>query len=494
MKTIKLKYVLIVLVNCILLLGFSFTSVGQNVKTTKPIVISGIVSDEFLKEYLIDQPYVAFYDHYNENFPEGKQIVPINMNGNKFSVKFSPKNHICYFSIGIGTIKALGLGNVFLIIEGDSVEMNIKDTYHVQFSGRGGDNLSYQHWGGNFIQQQFQNSSSGISEPEIVGNYKQLACAAFAIVMDSINKLSCKADPKIFNVLKMNTAYTIKFYLMESIISNRWGCDSTYFDLLKKEMDYIYSEGNAFLDTDPYVVENSYMYTKYLVDLGSVMNQLNTRLVTPPFINQYNQIKKNYSGALRDNLLANFFLTAFRYSPDAVNYLKETKKIISDSVARLYISKIADNNTPGSKAFNFFVKGVKGEPIRLNDFKGKILVVDTWYNGCMFCIFLAKGLEPIEKYFKQRKDVVFLSLDAVDKDRKKFIAGVKSGKYGSDQCIYAWTDGIGDLHPMILHYQYTSYPNLLVIGKDGNVISSNPVKPLDQKSQTEFIKLIKKNL
>jgi hypothetical protein len=236
------------------------------------------------------------------------------------------------------------------------------------------------------------------------------------------------------------------------------------------------------------------MYVQYAFELNKTVAMIRWKSVSPPIGMIYNNIKSEYQGLLKDKLIPFCFLEAAQQDTDSIALLSQAISIVKDSVSSVILQQIEKAKTPGVKAFNFNFIGIKKQLVRLNDFHGKIIVLKTYENGCIPCIMLSEKLDPIAEYFASRKDVVFLNVNGVQTEDNAFISGVKLGRYGTKHSIYVRTMGLGQRDPFFLHYKFTEFPSMLIIGKNGNVISANPVKPFDENSKKDFITLIEKNL
>lgn len=64
--------------------------------------------------------------------------------------------------------------------------------------------------------------------------------------------------------------------------------------------------------------------------------------------------------------------------------------------------------------------------------------------------------------------------------------GLKKGIYSSANDINLSTNGLGYKHPIIEFYHYEGFPQLLLIDKKGNIISSNPLRPIDDTTLSNF--------
>lgn len=127
-----------------------------------------------------------------------------------------------------------------------------------------------------------------------------------------------------------------------------------------------------------------------------------------------------------------------------------------------------------------------------------------WFTGCSGCVKVARFLPEIERHFRARDDVVFISL-SVDRDRAKWLesiapdtAGTRASAYRyyiTEHTEYLNTGGLGSDHAFIRRYNPSNvYPTVLVIGKKGELLSTEFPLPLDPASVDRFIRLLERTL
>lgn len=71
----------------------------------------------------------------------------------------------------------------------------------------------------------------------------------------------------------------------------------------------------------------------------------------------------------------------------------------------------------GCQAPDFSVKTIDGKPIRLSELKGKVVIINFWFAGCVPCIVENPGLNKLVQEYKGR-DVVFI---AFSRDREELL-------------------------------------------------------------------------
>lgn len=114
----------------------------------------------------------------------------------------------------------------------------------------------------------------------------------------------------------------------------------------------------------------------------------------------------------------------------------------------------------GKEAPAFSVKTFDGKPVRLADFKGKVVLLDFWATFCAPCIAALPELQALHaKYEKSGFAVVGLTVD----DRTRLVekatreAGVR---YPILQATPAVWNG----------YRVNALPSLVLVGRDGRIV------------------------
>ena len=205
-------------------------------------------------------------------------------------------------------------------------------------------------------------------------------------------------------------------------------------------------------------------YTNYLLDKAiAECNAVERKMPV------FELLKTRYSGSVRDKLVGKFLEYNYRYLPNGEKYLKESLKFVKVPEVHAIISKIVTNQSKGAEAYNFRLKNEKGDWVRMEDFKGKVVLIDFWFTGCMPCKWFNKNtLKPVKSHFKDRDDLVIVSI-SIDKRFDTWIKSVKEGEYTSTDAVNLFTLGEGDEHPLIQHYDIQGYPSIMLIDKEGKI-------------------------
>lgn len=257
---------------------------------------------------------------------------------------------------------------------------------------------------------------------------------------------------------------------------------------LQHHADYIARDAPSALSPE---------YVRYLYDKIRVEAKYN-RIIehTDPFINEdyFQDINKKFSGTLRDKLLA-YWLTAISsfndlHEADIYNALG----VMTDPYYIAIAKELQARFSNGQELENYAFQDNTGRTVKISDFRGKIVLIDLWFSGCIPCLSVARGLRQIEKKFENNKEVVFLSI-STDNDRSKWLKSINnrnqlqaSSYYISAQTKYVFTNGTGQNNSFIKRYvPQGSYPTMLLIDRMGKIYSSTPTHPIAELAQKKLI-------
>lgn len=117
----------------------------------------------------------------------------------------------------------------------------------------------------------------------------------------------------------------------------------------------------------------------------------------------------------------------------------------------------------GREAPNFTLKNLKGEDVSLEDYRGKIILLNFWATWCGFC---DKEMPDMQKLSKDNDDLVVLAVDVMEKEElvKDYIE-----KGGYDFEVVLDEDG-----NVAKTYLVSSFPTSYFIDKDGILLGGVP--------------------
>ena len=113
---------------------------------------------------------------------------------------------------------------------------------------------------------------------------------------------------------------------------------------------------------------------------------------------------------------------------------------------------------------------LNGQPFDAKSLAGKVVLVDFWATWCGPCVAeLPNVLEQYEKYHEDGFEVVGVSLD---QDREALVKFVDEQKLPWP-ILFEESKGDGWQHPLAAYYGISGIPTVILIGRDGNVITLN---------------------
>jgi thiol-disulfide isomerase/thioredoxin len=155
------------------------------------------------------------------------------------------------------------------------------------------------------------------------------------------------------------------------------------------------------------------------------------------------------------------------------------KTMIKNGVTEYKLYRLGNNRTDianiikqetGKVLFNFYQQGKPLPSFRFEDLngniytpentKGKIIVLKSWFIHCGACVAEFPELNEIVEQYKDRKDILFISLASDAKPQLENFLKTKKFNYAvvPDQLKYM----AGEL-------KVTVYPTHIIVGKDGKI-------------------------
>ncbi|WP_430827327.1 TlpA family protein disulfide reductase [Chryseobacterium indologenes] len=329
-----------------------------------------------------------------------------------------------------------------------------------------------------------------------------------------------KSDPE-FHLQSLTYQYKTtdkKLSAIDSILAKNNTVPNNNKDLLKAQL-YSLVMGPTFRsskrsDSDSvrtlfnkYIISKNRMHIFFKKNMVKYGGMIGSYLILSEFKNPYNvggddfEIvnRLEYAKILEKNLIKYPEIKDFLLSKHVIAAIKSGFDSTTTNLYKFY-SENADFNNPnystivklyeetekklaqGKPFYEFTLPDSTGTLHNLKDFRGKVLVIDFWYNGCGGCKLMVPALESIEKKMHGR-NLQFISI-GIDK-KKLWLDGI--GKYSSINSLQLFTEGQSKDHPMMKYLNIYAYPRLIVVDKEGRITSAPP-EP--RSSTKEFVRFI----
>lgn len=428
------------------------------------VTISAIISTRTEKKPKL----IIFYDYDGplyQNQSNYKEVV-MNPDNKSFHIIVRPRTKYLYFRCSHfpGALS----GQTFLLQRGDSCNVIVLSNSAIIENN-------------DAKLMQFQHEIHSIEIPSGLDFTKEGFTQSFKNKEDSLLKMFDQIalrykhtiSPEILSLLRINFSSALKIsYLSIFKFYKPTGKNLNEVTnyLLQLKENTINKPPNEFFIKESY----NYAYCTLLINRCIKQFSLNSRKEI--FAKTYHNIVYDYNGLLREKTLCAFFMTMSNYSPSYIAYMKKAYTIMNDSSYKSYLAEVINSNMQGEKAFDFTLKSSTGKIYSLSEFKGKTVVCHLWFTGCSGCASLRKAMIPLEKKHKDNKNVIFLNIN-VDSDSSMWRKGLATGIYTAPHEINLWIGRNGILAPLIRHYNYIGFPQVLLIDGNGYVISANPPRP-----------------
>jgi thiol-disulfide isomerase/thioredoxin len=123
-----------------------------------------------------------------------------------------------------------------------------------------------------------------------------------------------------------------------------------------------------------------------------------------------------------------------------------------------------------------------GNTFDLESLKGKVVLLDIWSTTCAPCIKAIPESVKLQDELKNKSFVALnLCLNSNEDDWKKLIA--KKNWIGTH--IFSQND-----KEAYSNYHFNSFPQYILIDKNGNIVRTNSERPVNDKLKKEILKLL----
>jgi len=204
----------------------------------------------------------------------------------------------------------------------------------------------------------------------------------------------------------------------------------------------------------------------------------------------YNQVIKDYYGPLREQVLFKLLFLG-NALPNSLSTItldslwNESLLLIKNPQIREFVIKRINHKEKGQAVCNFPLSDTNGHQVRLEQLKGKVLLVDVWFTGCAGCANYSQRLEKeIYPNYEHNPAILFVSING-DKVKEDWLSSIRKGKYTRQSNLNLNTNGLGFSDPFTLYYDFGGGPYSLLIDKNGKIFSGSP--PLNDMKQLKLL-------
>lgn len=326
--------------------------------------------------------------------------------------------------------------------------------------------------------------------------YKVRLDSAFNHKKEVLKQYQLKLSPEVYNLILADC----QGYYYANLLGTLKGNISPDAQMKKMIVKFYkqWFKDIDLLNLDEKTLVNSYRFCDFLFNKAQYETQLVTQLHNNhktseyTFSQIYDYIQKNHTGIIRDKITYLTFSFLMIYH-NGRPYLETAYKQMSNNIFKTYLSNISANFSKPIYQFELFDQ--YGTLRKLEEFKGKLLVLDFWFTGCGACAKLAIELKPIIEYYKNDERIEFISI-STDEEKKRWLKSVSEETYSDKNQINLFTNGLGSEHPIIKNYKVQAFPALFLISKEGEILTTSIPRPIKGRPETVtvFKKLISKNL
>jgi peroxiredoxin len=134
-----------------------------------------------------------------------------------------------------------------------------------------------------------------------------------------------------------------------------------------------------------------------------------------------------------------------------------TRTVLEDGTVEF---RIINPRQEGKAAPSFDVPDIDAKWVNTAELKGKVIVLNFWFIGCVGCMGEIPKLSALADKFKDNSDVVFLAVATnTPQELRAFLRGNKFNYRH-----------IGQGLSLVKLFDFNGYPKNIVIGRDGRIV------------------------
>jgi thiol-disulfide isomerase/thioredoxin len=122
--------------------------------------------------------------------------------------------------------------------------------------------------------------------------------------------------------------------------------------------------------------------------------------------------------------------------------------------------RVANPRQEGTLVPKFDVPDIDAKWVNIDELKGKVVVLNFWFIGCVGCMDEIPKLSAIADKFKDSDEVVFLAVaNNTPQELRTFLRGNKFNYRH-----------IGQGLQLVKLFEFSGYPKNIVVGRDGKIV------------------------
>jgi peroxiredoxin len=189
------------------------------------------------------------------------------------------------------------------------------------------------------------------------------------------------------------------------------------------------------------------------VFLALIVLILSGLLFAQPAPNKPKEIFRDADG----NLISNNEFVDLRLANSTDKMDPATRTVLEDGTIEF---RVANPRQEGTVAPSFDVPDINAKWINTDELKGKVIVLNLWFIGCLGCMDEIPKLSAMADKFKDNPDVAFVAVATnTPQELRTFLRGNKFNYRH-----------IGQGLSVMNLFKFSGYPKNIVIGRDGKIV------------------------
>lgn len=258
---------------------------------------------------------------------------------------------------------------------------------------------------------------------------------------------------------------------------------------LRKLMDrlmggFTYSEGSEFTSAEAMLIGALFAYNKYNAHIP-YMQDISRASGSFRYLVETVKDQKLLEYLIAKNAISYINVDPINEDIDAYfkKYVKDPQAIEKyEAYYQLWLPVAI-----GEKAAPLVATNLNGDTVTLDDFKGKIVVMDFWYAACSACRHQIRTFLPAVHHEFENEDVVFVMAN-IDKDPENWRRAIEKDKSVG---VHIWLPNQKH-NEFIKAMHISSYPTYIILDREGRIFNIHAPIPESPQLGEEIRKALKK--